>query len=251
MLQQRAGNATPGDIADAAWLKDYRQAMGNLHSGYAYAMRQPLADLRARLEGLARRPLPPQTPTAAWISAARETQLVRLDAPDLNLRPDVRRGHINPRPAPIPVVAGAVRVTWLPTEALRQALRKAGEAIAGGSHGARAWQAMEAGLAQVKVETYLHDASLLRAYGLLQAAAATAPLDNGVTNVLLRRAAAFLQGDAALLKLSAALRGMAAQGHPQAYPIGAQADHLRELIAERARLWFAHARAPVEPNPYP
>ncbi len=109
VLQERL-EASPANVAGVAWLDDYRQAMNDAQAGYAYALRQQLVNLQARLAGLASG-APVGHGDGDWIAAEREDELVALEAPDLNLREDIRRGHINPQPRRPVLVAGAIAVT--------------------------------------------------------------------------------------------------------------------------------------------
>lgn len=239
VLQERL-EASPANVAGVAWLDDYRQAMNDAQAGYAYALRQQLVNLQARLAGLARG-APVGRGTGDWIAAEREDELVALAAPDLNLREDIRRGHINPQPRRPALVAGAIAVTWLPRQALERALRKAEAAVAEHAPGATVSQDLRGGLAQVRQKSYLQDASLLRAYGLLEAAQATSALGNGVASALLLRGAEELRGDASPPGVAVSLRRLAGQGQPASYAIGVLAERLKSQIAERARRWFARS----------
>ncbi len=234
--------ATPANVAGAAWLADYRQDMRDARAGYGYALAQPLANLKARLDAMApaASALPGQ---GTWVAARREDELVGLATPNLELRQDILRGHINPRPVEPLLVAGAVRITWLPRTALRQTLDRAAAAIAEHARGGEVWHILQGGLRQVRKASYLQDGRLLRAYGFLEAAQAVVPLNDRAAKVLLLRAAGTL-GSVGPAPVADRLRDMA-HGHPQAYAIGALALQLKDRIAQRALFWFAHARAPV------
>lgn len=233
--------AAPGYVAGAAWLADYRQDMRAARAGCGYALAQPLANLKTRLDAMA--PVASALPgRGEWIAARREDEVVGLAAPNLELRQDVLRGHINPRPVEPLLVAGAVRVTWLPRAALRRALNRAEAAIAEHAPGDRVWHILQSGLRQIRESSYLRDGQLLRAYGFLEAAQAVAPLDDRAASALLLRASDTF-GAAASGALADRLRELA-QGHPQAYAIGALALQLKDTIAQRARFWFARAHPP-------
>lgn len=234
--------ATPTNVAGAAWLADYRQDMRDARAGYGYALAQPLANLEARLDAMA--PAASALPGQGdWVAARQEDELVGLAAPNLDLRQDVLRGHINPRPVEPLLIAGAVRITWLPRTALRQTLDRAEAAIAEHAGGDEVWHILQGGFSQVRKVSYLQDGRLLHAYGFLEAAQAVVPLNGNAAKVLLRRAAGSL-GRAGPAPVAYRLRDMT-QGQPQAYAIGALALQLKERIAQRALFWFAHARAPV------
>ena len=239
VLQERL-EATPENVVAVAWLDDYRQAMNDARAGYAYAMHRQLVNLQTRLAGLASG-VPGENGHDGWIAAECADELVALEAPDLNLREDIRRGHINPQPRRPALVAGAIAVTWLPRQALERALQKAETAVAEHAPGASVSRDLRDGLAQVRQESYLRDAGLLRAYGLLEAAEATSALGNGVADTLLLQGADELKGDASPPGVAVSLRRLAGQGQPAGYAIGALAQRLKSQIAERARRWFARS----------
>ncbi len=237
VLHQRLA-AAPAGVVGAAWLADYRQDMRAARAGNGYVLAQPLANLKARLDAMM--PVASALPgRGAWIAARQEDEVVGLATPSLELRQDILRGHINPRPVAPLLVAGALRVTWLPRAALRHTLDRAETAVAEHASGSRVWRILQGGLRDVRVASYLRDERMLRAYGFLEAAQAAAPLDGRAAGALLRHASAVL-GDSAPGGLAVRLRD-AAQGRPQAYAIGALALHLKEDIAQRARLWYARA----------
>ena len=241
VLQQRMA-AAPAYVAGAAWLADYRQDMRAARAGSGYALAQPLANLKARLDAMA--PVASALPgRGRWIAAREEDEVVGLAAPSLELRQDISRGHIDPRPIEPLLVAGAVRVTWLPRTALRRTLDRAAAAIAEHAPGDRVWHILQGGLRQARKTSYLRDGRLLRAYGFLEAAQAEAPLDDRAAGALLLRASATL--GTASGRLAVRLRDMARR-HPQAYAIGALALHLKDDIAQRTRFWFAHAHPPAD-----
>ena len=239
VLQERL-EATPANVSGVAWLDDYQQAMNDARAGYAYALRRQLVNLQTRLAGLASG-APGGNGRGGWIAAECADELVALEAPDLNLREDIRRGHINPQPRRPTLVAGAIAVTWLPRQTLEHALRKAESAVAEHAPGASVSQDLRDGLAQVRQESYLRDTGLLRAYGLLEAAQATSALGNGVSSTLLLQGADELKRDASPPGVAVSLRRLAGQGQPAGYAIGALADRLKSQIAERARRWFARS----------
>lgn len=238
VLARSGAPPAPAAVVGRAWLNDYRAAMNDARSGFAYALVQPLANLKVRLDGMAG-----GAPGGAkWIAVNWEDELVGLLAPTQNLRQDILRGHINPQPVQPLLVAGAVQVTWLPRAALKQALNQAEDAIAAHASGIRVWQLLRAGLTQVRKEFYLQDADLLRAYGFLEAAEAKAPLNYGAASPLLLRASAALRGDASSTALASSLHRLATQGNPRAYAIGAVALRLKNQITRRAFLWFVRPR---------
>jgi hypothetical protein len=228
----------PGLITGQRILGTLQDALYLLHGQVPAAVRPVVLNLITELRQLQRgegpdSPLPDsyQTGDELWLPVRAEQLKVRLDAPDLRLRPEKRGsgGKVGNLPA------RARRVTWLPVGSTLQHLESLLSLLSTGeADQIHARRVLEKSLQGVRTRTQLQDRPLILAYYQVEAALAAAPDWNQPVRSGLRHAAEMLAEQTDRQDLARQIQTEADRLTPDLFSLQQLATTLRKRIEAAA-----------------
>jgi len=226
----------PGLITGQRLFGALRDAMNLLHGRVPAAVRSEVQSLIKELNRLQRgegpdSPLPTsyQTGNELWLPVRAEQLRVRLDAPDLRLRPEPRDsgGRVGNLPA------RAQRITWLPVGRTVRRLEQFQSLLnAGQSDRVRTQRLLESALQGVRTRVELQDRPLILAYYQVEAALAAAPRWSPALRSRLRHAAESLDEQTRRTGLADRMQAEADRLTPDVRSLQRLALTLRKRIAK-------------------
>ena len=227
----------PGIVTGQRLMFALKDALDMVSSGVLDAARPGLEILVHELQGLQtgqhpESPLPVSywSGNELWLPVRAERLKVRLDVPDLRLRPDHDTDEMA---ADMP--ARAQRITWLPVgRSVRLVAGALSQLDGGRAGGLRAQRLLEEALHGVRSQLRLQDRNLVLAYYQIEAALGAAHHWDPDVRSRLRRAAETLKGQPRQADLAAMLQRQADRLTPELGGLQQLAMMLRKRIAAAA-----------------